>query len=144
MPSMDEEGTIGACIEKVRKVFAEQQLDGEIIVADNSTDRTPEIARSLGAIVITPEQRGYGNAYLAGLAHATGQYIVTVVAPEREEIFDFWIKVPEAEELNPIVQIIPIQFLAYELAILRFLIKRRGYKYIKKAPFGCKSIVSYG
>jgi len=76
MPSMNEEGTIGACIEKVRGVFAEQQLDGEIIVADNSTDRTPEIARSLGAIVITPEQRGYGNAYQAGLAQATGGYIV--------------------------------------------------------------------
>ncbi|MBN1762910.1 MAG: glycosyltransferase family 2 protein [Methanomicrobia archaeon] len=76
MPSMNEEGTIGVCIEKVLRVFAEQQLDGEIIVADNSTDSTPEIARSLGAIVITPEQRGYGNAYLAGLAHATGKYIV--------------------------------------------------------------------
>jgi glycosyltransferase involved in cell wall biosynthesis len=48
---MDEEGTIGACIEKVRNVFAEQQLDGEIVVADNSSDRTPEIARSPGAIL---------------------------------------------------------------------------------------------
>ncbi|MGC9445366.1 MAG: glycosyltransferase family 2 protein, partial [Candidatus Methanospirareceae archaeon] len=76
MPSLDEEGTIGACIEKVLRVFAEQTLDGEIIVADNSSDKTPEIARSLGAIVITPEQRGYGNAYRAGLAHATGKYIV--------------------------------------------------------------------
>jgi glycosyltransferase involved in cell wall biosynthesis len=51
MPAMDEEGTIGVCIEKVMGVFAEQQLDGEIIVADNSDDRTPEIARSLGAIL---------------------------------------------------------------------------------------------
>lgn len=49
-----------------------------------------------------------------------GGYIIGV-APEREGVFDFWIKVPEAEELNPIVQIIPIQILAYELAILRGL-----------------------
>ncbi|HDS45374.1 MAG TPA: glycosyltransferase [Methanomicrobia archaeon] len=76
MPSLDEEGTIGACIEKVKRVFTEQHIDGEIIIADNSSDRTPEIARALGAIVITPEQRGYGNAYRAGLAHATGEYIV--------------------------------------------------------------------
>jgi len=49
-----------------------------------------------------------------------GGYIIGV-GPEREEIFDFWIKVPEAEELNPIIQIIPMQVLAYELAVLRGL-----------------------
>jgi glucosamine--fructose-6-phosphate aminotransferase (isomerizing) len=49
-----------------------------------------------------------------------GGYIIGV-APEREEIFDFWIKVPEAGELNPIIQIIPMQVLAYQLAVLRGL-----------------------
>jgi glucosamine--fructose-6-phosphate aminotransferase (isomerizing) len=49
-----------------------------------------------------------------------GGYIIGV-SPEREGIFDFWIKVPEAEELNPIIQIIPMQVLAYELAVLRGL-----------------------
>jgi len=76
MPSLTEEGTIGRCIEKIKKVFNENHIDGEIIVADNSTDRTPEIAKSLGATVITPEKKGYGNAYLAGLSHAKGDFIV--------------------------------------------------------------------
>ena len=49
-----------------------------------------------------------------------GGYIIGVAA-EREPIFDFWIKVPEAEELNPVIQIIPMQVLAYELAVLRGL-----------------------
>jgi glucosamine--fructose-6-phosphate aminotransferase (isomerizing) len=49
-----------------------------------------------------------------------GGYIIGV-SSERDEIFDFWIKVPEAEELNPIIQIIPMQVLAYELAVLRGL-----------------------
>ena len=49
-----------------------------------------------------------------------GGYIIGV-SPEREGIFDFWIKVPEMEELNPIIQIIPMQVLAYELAVLRGL-----------------------
>jgi glucosamine--fructose-6-phosphate aminotransferase (isomerizing) len=49
-----------------------------------------------------------------------GGYIIGV-ASERQDIFDFWIKVPEAGELNPIVQIIPMQVLAYELAVLRGL-----------------------
>ena len=49
-----------------------------------------------------------------------GGYIIGV-ASEREEIFDYWIKVPEAEELNPIIQIIPMQVLAYQLAVYRGL-----------------------
>ena len=76
MPSLNEEGTIGGCIEKIKKVFNENHIDGEIIVADNSTDKTPEIAKSLGAIVITPEKKGYGNAYLAALSYAKGDFTV--------------------------------------------------------------------
>ncbi len=49
---------------------------------------------------------------------ARGGYIVGV-SPKNNEVFDFWIKVPEANNLNPLVQIIPIQLLAYQLAILR-------------------------
>lgn len=47
-----------------------------------------------------------------------GGFIIGV-SPKRNEVFDFWIRVPECEELNPIVQIIPMQILAYQLAILR-------------------------
>jgi glycosyltransferase involved in cell wall biosynthesis len=76
MPSLNEEVAIGRCIEKVKKAFNENHSGGEIIVADNSTDKTAEIARSLGATVITPEKKGYGNAYLAGLSYAKGDFIV--------------------------------------------------------------------
>ena len=47
-----------------------------------------------------------------------GGYIIGV-SPKNNEVFDFWIKVPEANMENPIVQIIPIQILAYQLAVLR-------------------------
>jgi glutamine---fructose-6-phosphate transaminase (isomerizing) len=47
-----------------------------------------------------------------------GGYIIGV-SPKNNEIFDFWIKVPEANNENPIVQIIPMQILAYQLAVLR-------------------------
>ena len=76
IPSMNEEETIGICIEKVKRVFKEYNINGEIIVADNSTDRTPEIARSLGAKVVTPDRKGYGYAYLYAFRHARGRYIV--------------------------------------------------------------------
>ncbi|MEM5869748.1 MAG: glutamine--fructose-6-phosphate transaminase (isomerizing) [Candidatus Aenigmatarchaeota archaeon] len=49
---------------------------------------------------------------------ARGGYIIGV-SPKNNEIFDFWIKVPEVGETNPICQIIPIQILAYQLAVLR-------------------------
>jgi len=49
---------------------------------------------------------------------ARGAYIIGI-SYKNNDIFDFFIKVREAEELNTICQIIPIQILAYQLAILR-------------------------
>lgn len=43
------------------------------------------------------------------------------VASENNYIFDYWIKVPEVKDHNPIMQIIPIQILAYQLAVLKGL-----------------------
>jgi glycosyltransferase involved in cell wall biosynthesis len=41
----------------------------EVVVVDTaSTDGTPEIARRLGARVVAEPRRGYGRAYLAGIA----------------------------------------------------------------------------
>lgn len=51
----------------------------EVVVVDNaSTDRTAEVARSLGARVVSETRRGYGAAYKAGLAAATGDLVVTL------------------------------------------------------------------
>ena len=76
IPTKNEEKSIGICIEKIQKVFNDHHIDGEIIVADNSTDNTPEIAKNLGAKVIVPDELGYGNAYRLLFEHATGDYIV--------------------------------------------------------------------
>jgi glutamine---fructose-6-phosphate transaminase (isomerizing) len=46
-----------------------------------------------------------------------GGYLIGV-GPKPIETFDFFVKVPETEELNPICQIIPIQILAYQLAVI--------------------------
>ena len=76
LPALDEERTIGECITKIKEVFAENTITGEIIVADASTDRTAEIARSMGAVVIHPVKNGYGNAYLEAFRHAHGRFII--------------------------------------------------------------------
>lgn len=76
LPALDEERTIADCIQKIQEVFRNNGIRGEILVADSSTDRTAEIARSLGATVVHPEKPGYGNAYLDAFRHAHGRFIV--------------------------------------------------------------------
>jgi glucosamine--fructose-6-phosphate aminotransferase (isomerizing) len=49
-----------------------------------------------------------------------GGFIIGI-APENNEIFDAWIKVPDAGNASPIVNLIPVQLLAYYLATLRGL-----------------------
>jgi len=49
---------------------------------------------------------------------ARGAMIIGI-APERHDSFDHWIKVPEAGAAQPIVNVIPVQILAYLLAVLR-------------------------
>ncbi|MBI4017813.1 MAG: glutamine--fructose-6-phosphate transaminase (isomerizing) [Candidatus Aenigmarchaeota archaeon] len=49
---------------------------------------------------------------------ARGAYVIGVGA-ETDPVFDFFIKVPEVGLCNPILQIIPMQILAYQLAVLR-------------------------
>lgn len=76
MPTLNEERSIASCIRRTKRSFDELDVPGEIIVSDSSTDRTPEIARSLGATVVSPDREGYGSAYQRGLACARGEYIV--------------------------------------------------------------------
>ncbi len=53
-------------------------VDEVVVVDNNSTDRTAEIATSMGAIVIKEINRGYGRAYKKGFSHATGDIIITL------------------------------------------------------------------
>ncbi len=77
MPCLNEEKTVGICVEKCLKVFKEQNIDGEVIVVDNgSTDNSAEVARKAGARVVFEERKGYGSAYLKGLSEVRGKYIV--------------------------------------------------------------------
>ena len=53
-------------------------VDEVIVVDNNSTDRTAEIARDHGARVIHEKVRGYGRAYKTGLLQSRGDIIVTL------------------------------------------------------------------
>jgi hypothetical protein len=64
----------------VREVIGRiPRLVDEIVVVDNNcTDRTAEVATSLGARVVFEKRPGYGAAYKAGLAAATGDVVITM------------------------------------------------------------------
>lgn len=49
---------------------------------------------------------------------ARGGYIIGI-APENNEVFDYWLRVPNEDVLSPIVNLIPVQILAYHLGVLR-------------------------
>jgi hypothetical protein len=77
IPCLNEEEGITAVVERAWAGLAAAELPGEVIVVDNaSVDRSAELAKQAGAIVVDEARRGYGSAYLAGLAAARGRYIV--------------------------------------------------------------------
>nr|WP_328763235.1 glycosyltransferase family 2 protein [Halomicroarcula salinisoli] len=75
MPTLNEEEGITECIERIKTAVVEMQVSTEIIISDSSTDRTPEIAREMGAIVVEPDVGGYGSAYKYAFERARGDYI---------------------------------------------------------------------
>jgi glycosyltransferase involved in cell wall biosynthesis len=74
MASMNEEKSIRAMIEEIRK---NAPLETEILIVDSSKDRTPEIARELGAVVIAQEPQGHGMALKKALHEASGDVVLT-------------------------------------------------------------------
>jgi glycosyltransferase involved in cell wall biosynthesis len=53
-------------------------VDEVVVVDNNSTDRTAELAGSLGAKVVFEKRKGYGSAYKAGLPAVSGDVTVTM------------------------------------------------------------------
>ncbi len=77
MPCLNEEETIGVCVEKAINCFAALGIRGEVVVGDNgSNDRSVEIARSLGAKVVHERCRGYGAALKAAIRSSRGKYCI--------------------------------------------------------------------
>jgi len=76
LPCRDEEDALGACLSTIKKVLSDNSLWGEIIVSDSSSDRSPEIAKDFGVIVVKHNKIGYGNAYLEGFKKITGDVVI--------------------------------------------------------------------
>lgn len=73
IPCYNEEEGIKQVIESLPAC-----VDEVVVVDNNSTDRTSEIATAAGAKVVFEKRKGYGAAYKAGLPAATGDITITM------------------------------------------------------------------
>jgi glycosyltransferase involved in cell wall biosynthesis len=77
IPCLNEAENVERCVALALGTLELHAIPGEVIVADNgSEDGSGELAERAGARVVREPRRGYGSAYLAGFAAASGTYIV--------------------------------------------------------------------
>lgn len=77
IPALNEEETIGICIEKAKRFITQNNVEAEILIANNnSTDKTEEIAKKLETRVINVTEKGYGAALIEGTKKAKGKYVI--------------------------------------------------------------------
>jgi glycosyltransferase involved in cell wall biosynthesis len=87
MPCLNEAETLGTCIRKAKDYLDRAGIAGEILIADNgSDDGSIGIAEEAGARVVHVTQRGYGNALIAGIQAAQGNY---VIMGDADDSYDF-------------------------------------------------------
>lgn len=92
MPCLNEEKTLPRCMEKALIFCTKNELQAEIVVVDNgSTDRSWDILQEYTQQYpqirgVKAENRGYGNAILAGIKSARGKYIIMADA---DDSYDF-------------------------------------------------------
>ena len=73
LPCYNEEAGLQQLLQDLPEV-----VDEVVVVDNNSRDRTADVARSYGAVVVHERRQGYGAAHRAGLRRASGDYIVAM------------------------------------------------------------------
>lgn len=68
IPAYNEEASIGLVINDIPTLVHEV-----VVVSNNSTDKTEEVAKSAGATVLKEANRGYGYACLKGMEYVSKQ-----------------------------------------------------------------------
>lgn len=87
IPCLNEEESIGQVVDAAFEGIRAVTLDGEVIVVDNNcTDRSAEIAERHGARVVREREPGYGSAIRKGFASA--HYSILVMG-DADLTYDF-------------------------------------------------------
>lgn len=98
IPCLNEEKTIGTCIKKAKRILLDNNINGEILIADNgSTDKSKEIAQELGTRIINAREKGYGNALINGSKEAKGKF---TIMGDADDSYNFLEIMPILEKLR--------------------------------------------
>jgi glycosyltransferase involved in cell wall biosynthesis len=166
-PCLNEEETLGQCIAALKDSLKKGAFEYEIIVADNgSSDKSAEIARSLGATVVSVPEKGYGAAIKGGFSAAKGRYVIFADADgsyrleDAPALYDAAVKsdadMTIASRLNGTVEKGAMPFLHRYLGtpVLTFLINvlfggkltdcNSGFRCVKKTSFAKWNIRANG
>jgi glycosyltransferase involved in cell wall biosynthesis len=76
VPCLNEELVVGEFVDWCFQGLRHAGVDGEVLILDSSTDRSPEIAEQHHARVVRVPMLGLGRAYIDGLAHIRGPYVI--------------------------------------------------------------------
>lgn len=100
-------------IKEVSYIHAEAFAAGELKHGPNAL-----ITKGTPYVIFTADENEKEIISSAMEVKARGAYVIGV-GPKNNDVFDYFIKVREAGDFNSIVQIIPMQILSYQLALLR-------------------------
>ena len=76
IPALNEELTISDFVMWCRQGLEDAGVQGEILIVDSSTDRTPELALAAGARVLRVPKRGLGRAYMDAIPQIRGSWVL--------------------------------------------------------------------
>jgi len=77
------------------------------------------IEEGVPVIVLTGNDEVRGDVIGNAMEAKTRGAFIIGVGPERNDVFDYWLRTPDVGDASPIVNIIPIQILAYHLGVLK-------------------------
>lgn len=104
MPCLNEARTLPLCLYKAREFLIQNNVEGEIVVADNgSTDGSVALAEKFGACAVHVAEKGYGAALAGGIAASRGRY---VIMGDADDSYDFSQILPLLQKLREGVQIV--------------------------------------
>lgn len=87
VPCLNEAVALPYSLRKAASFLADNNIDGEIILADNgSDDDSVKIAAVFNCTVIVENEKGYGSVIMAGIKAAKGKYIVI---GDADDSYDF-------------------------------------------------------
>jgi len=94
VPSLNEEITVGEFVDWCKEGLARAGVQGQVLIVDSSTDKTPEIVLAHGGEGLRTPKRGLGRAYIDASNYIRGQWIIM---GDADLTYDF-------RELTPFVE----------------------------------------